>query len=263
MDISNDTSGDVVQRLDHKVIVITGAGQGIGRAYARRLSQAGANVVIAEINGERGRAVADEVERAGGRAIFVETDVSSADSCARLVDQTTREFGRLDGLINNAALFSTIIMKPFWEIDVDEWDRLMAVNVRGVWLAARAVVPTMQAQRWGRIVNISSAVIWMGRQNYLHYVASKGAVFSMTRSMARELGDWNITVNAITPGATYTEVERATVSEDQKKAMIQQQSIKRPETPADLAGVVAFLCSDEAGFVTGQTINVDGGFMMH
>ncbi|MCA1645136.1 MAG: glucose 1-dehydrogenase [Chloroflexi bacterium] len=255
--------GTAMQDLDNKVIVVTGAGQGIGRAYAHRLGQAGAQVVIAEVNADKGRAVADEVERAGGRAVFIETDVSSAESCARMVAQTTREFGRLDGLINNAALFSTVKMKPFWEIEPDEWDRMMAINVRGVWLAARAAVPTMQAQRWGRIVNISSAVIWMGRQNYLHYVASKGAVFAMTRAMARELGDWNITVNAITPGATYTEIERATVSEQQKHAIIQQQSIKRPETPADLAGVVAFLCSEEAGFITGQTVNVDGGLMMH
>src|SRR5919199_1704727 len=249
--------------LDGKAIIVTGAGQGIGRVYAHRLSQAGARVAIAEVNAEKGRAVADEVERQGGRAIFVQTDVASPTSCAALVDEATREFGRVDGLINNAAIFSTITMQPFWEIEPDEWDRVMAVNARGVWLAARAVVPTMREQRWGRIVNISSAVIWMGRQNYLHYVASKGAVFAMTRAMARELGDWNITVNAITPGATYTEIERATVTPEQKQAMVNQQSIKRPETPADLAGVVAFLCSDEAGFITGQTINVDGGFMMH
>lgn len=255
--ISNGSS------LNGKAIIVTGAGQGIGRVYAHRLSQAGARVAIAEVNPDKGRAVADEVERQGGRAIFVPTDVASARSCASLVDEVKREFGQIDGLINNAAIFSTIQMKPFWEIEPDEWDQVMAVNARGVWLAARAVVPPMREQRWGRIVNISSAVIWMGRQNYLHYVASKGAVFAMTRAMARELGEWNITVNAITPGATYTEIERATVTEAQKQAMVNQQSIKRPETPADLAGVVAFLCSEEAGFITGQTINVDGGFMMH
>lgn len=250
-------------KLEGKVVVITGAGQGIGRAYAHRLSQDGAHVVIAEMNAEKGRNVADEVERAGGRALFVETDVASETACQALMERTREEFGRVDGLVNNAAIFSTIQMKPFWEISPDEWDQVMAVNARGVWLAARAAVPHMQEQRYGRIVNISSGVIWMGRQNYLHYVASKGAVFAMTRAMARELGDWNITVNAVTPGATYTEIVRGTVTEEQKQAMLTMQSIKRPETPQDLVGVVSFLCSDDASFITGQTINVDGGLNMH
>jgi 3-oxoacyl-[acyl-carrier protein] reductase len=166
-------------------------------------------------------------------------------------------------LVNNAAIFSTITMKPFWEITTDEWDGLQAVNVRGVWLAAKAVVPQMRRQGSGRIINISSGVIFMGRTHYLHYVASKGAVFAMTRAMARELGDFGITVNAITPGATYTEVPRATVTPEQREAMLRAMCIKRPEEPRDLVGTVVFLASDDAAFISGQTINVDGGMNLH
>ena len=154
-------------------------------------------------------------------------------------------------------------MMPFWELSVPDWDQLMAVNARGVWLASKAVVPQMQTQKWGRIINISSGVIFGGRPHYLHYVASKGAVFAMTRAMARELGDFGITVNCITPGATYTEIPRETVTPAQKEAMIRTLCIKRAEEPTDLEGTVVFLASDDAAFITGQTINVDGGMNLH
>jgi 3-oxoacyl-[acyl-carrier protein] reductase len=177
--------------------------------------------------------------------------------------QVVDAYGRIDVLVNNAAIFSTIKMRPFWELSVAEWDELMAVNVRGVWLAAKAVVPQMRKQRSGRIVNISSGVVLMGRPNYLHYVASKGAVMSMTRAMAKELGEFGINVNCITPGPVYTEVPRATVTPQQREAMIAAQSIKRAAGTQDLEGTVVFLCSDDASFITGQTINVDGGMNFH
>ncbi|MCL6564516.1 MAG: 3-oxoacyl-ACP reductase FabG [Firmicutes bacterium] len=249
--------------LKDKVVVITGAGQGIGRAYAHRFAEEGCAVVIAERAVERGRAVEDELRKVGARAEFVETDVAQAESCRRMVEQVEARFGRLDVLVNNAAIFSTITMKPFWEISEEEWDAITAVNLKGVWLASRAVFPVMQRQRHGAIINIASAVVFMGRPYYLHYVASKGAVVAMTRAMAREVGPYGIRVNAVTPGATYTEVPRATVTEEQKQAMIAQQCIARPEVPDDLVGVVAFLASEDSAFITGQTINVDGGLIMH
>ncbi len=241
-----------------KVAIVTGAGQGLGRAYAHRLAKEGAKVVVAEINPEKGRSVADEV-----KGLFVRTDVADEASCQQMAAAALERFGRIDILVNNAAIFSTLKMRPFWEIPAAEWDALMAVNVRGVWLASKAVVPPMRKQASGRIVNISSGVVYMGRPNYLHYVASKGAVISMTRAMARELGELGINVNAITPGPVYTEVPRETVTPEQREAMIRAQSIKRAAGPQDLEGAVVFLCSDDAAFITGQTLNVDGGMNFH
>jgi len=249
-------------RLKDRVAIVTGAGQGIGRAYAHRLVQEGAKVVVAEIDEPRGKAVAEEIARRG-QGLFVRTDVADETSCGEMAAATVRHFGRIDILVNNAAIFSTIKMKPFWELSVAEWDQLMAVNVRGVWLASRAVVPQMRKQGSGRIINMSSGVVFMGRPNYLHYVASKGAVVSMTRAMARELGEFGITVNAITPGATYTEIPRETVTPEQKEVMVRMQCIKHPGEPGDLIGTVVFLASDDAAFITGQTINVDGGMNFH
>jgi len=245
-------------KLKDKVAIITGAGQGLGRAYALRLAQEGAKVVVAELNETKGRSVADEV-----KGLFVQTDVANAGSVEAMVRKTIDVYGRIDILVNNAAIFSTLKMRPFWEIPEAEWDQLMGVNVRGVWLAAKAVVPQMRKQGSGRMVNISSGVVFMGRPNYLHYVASKGAVLTMTRAMAKELGEFGINVNAITPGATFTEVPRDTVTPEQKEALVRAQSIKRVAGPADMEGVVLFLCSDEAAFITGQTINVDGGMNFH
>jgi len=245
-------------RLKDRVAIITGAGQGLGRAYAHRFAKEGAKVVVAELNADKGRAVAQEVE-----GHFVRTDVADEQSCNALATATVGQFGRIDILVNNAAMFSTLAMRPFWEIPAAEWDQLMAVNVRGVWLASKAVVPQMRKQASGRIVNISSAVVFMGRPNYLHYVASKGAVMAMTRSMAKELGEFGINVNAITPGAVFTEVPRATVTPQQKEALVGAQSIKRPAGTQDLEGTVVYLCSDDSAFVTGQTVNVDGGMNFH
>jgi len=245
-------------RLRDKVAIITGAGQGLGRAYAQRFAREGAKVVIAELNADKGQTVASEV-----KGHFVRTNVADEASCNQLAAATLDRYGRIDILVNNAAIFSTIKMRPFWEIPLAEWDELMSVNVRGVWLAAKAVVPQMRKQGSGRIVNISSGVVLMGRPNYLHYVASKGAVMSMTRAMAKELGEFGINVNAVTPGPVYTEVPRDTVTPEQRETMIRAQSLKRAAAPQDLEGTMVFLCSDDAAFITGQTINVDGGLNFH
>jgi 3-oxoacyl-[acyl-carrier protein] reductase len=169
------------------------------------------------------------------------------------------EYGRIDVLINNAGIFSTLEMRPFDQIPLEEWERVLRVNLTGPFLCARAVLPAMRRAKQGRIINIASGAVRLGRPNYLHYIATKGALMSMSLSMARELGPDNITVNAILPGATFTEIERKTVTPQQKERIVAMQCIPRPEVPEDLVGAALFLASDAAGFVTGQSINLDGG----
>lgn len=242
--------------LDGRVVVITGAGQGIGRATAKAMAAAGALPVIAEIDDDKGQSVAREI---GNRAMAVRTDVADPASLDAMVKTVLDAHGKVDVLINNAAIFSTLDMRPFWEIPLEEWDAVLRVNVTGCFLAARAVVETMRAAKFGRIINFSSAAVTMGRPNYTHYTTSKAALIGMTRSMARELGPDGVTVNAVMPGATFTEIERATVTPEQKEAIVRGQSIPRPETPEDLLGTLMFLSSDASAFMTGQCLTVDGG----
>ncbi len=246
-------------RLKEKVAIITGAGQGIGRAFALRFAQEGAHVVIADIQEEKARSVAQEVREVGGQAEAVKVDVSHPESVKAMVQQAIIRFGYIDTIVNNAAIFSSIKMKPFDEITFDEWSGLMAVNLTGTFLCCQAVAPHMRERQGGSIINISSSTVLMGRPWYAHYVTSKAGVVGMTRALARELGADNITINVVMPGSTETEVTRQTVSPEQAKSILAGQSIHRRETPQDLEGVLVFLASDESRFITGQTIVVDGG----
>jgi 3-oxoacyl-[acyl-carrier protein] reductase len=247
-----------VASLDGRVAIVTGAAQGLGRAFATRLSADGATVVVADRNVTKARAVAQELT-----GLAIEVDIADQASVAAMAGQVMSQLGRVDILVNNASLFSGLQMRPFEEIPVDEWDAVMAVNVRGTFLCTRAVVPHMRTAGYGKVVNISSATVWIGRPNYLHYVTSKAALIGMTRALASELGPHNITVNAVTPGATQTEIPRATVTPEQAERIVAGQALKRREVPADLVGVVAFLCSADSDFMTGQTLNVDGGAAFH
>lgn len=245
--------------LHRKIALITGAGQGLGRAYALHFAQAGAIPVVADLNAESAEKVAAEVRASGGEAMAVHVDVASEDSVATMLANVVAKYGQVDIVVNNAAIFSTLKMRPFEEIPVEEWRRVIDVNITGVYLVSRAVVPLMRKGRWGRIINISSAAWSMGRPNYLHYTTSKAALIGLTRSMARELGADGITVNSILPGATHTEVSRETVSPAQMQTFLQMRSIPRLETPEDLCGAVLFLSSDASAFITGQSITIDGG----
>jgi len=249
-------------RLRDKVAIVTGGARGIGAAFCEGLAAAGAKVVVADVLD--GNPVADRIAQTQKRSIYVRADVTSKDSVANLVAETVREFGTVDILVNNAALFADLPVKPFLEIGEDEWDRVMAVNVRGPFQCAKAVAPVMIEKKNGRIVNLASGTAFKGTANLLHYVASKGAVVSMTRSLARELGPHNICVNAIAPGLTMSEA--VSVNPDwtgkASAAGIAARAIQREQVPADLISTLIYLCSDDSNFVTGQTISVDGGALM-
>jgi NAD(P)-dependent dehydrogenase (short-subunit alcohol dehydrogenase family) len=242
-----------------RVAIVTGAGQGIGREYAKQFAAAGAIPVLADINEAAANNVAGEIEAAGGSCLVVPTDLGERDSVQAMADTVLERYGRVDVLVNNAAIFTTLKKLDMDDIPLDEWDRVIRVNVTGSYLTARAVVGSMREARFGRIINISSGSVFQGTPRYLHYVSSKAALVGMTRAMARELGEYGITVNCVQPGGTFTEVPRETITEEGKKLLIQLQSIHREEVPMDLVGLVIFLSSPAAEFITGQTIAVDGG----
>ncbi len=240
--------------MKDRVAIVTGAGQGIGRVFAHALAGAGAKVVVADRNEGNARAVAEAV---GGMAAPV--DVGDPASVGAMVAAVEAAHGRIDVLVNNAAIFSTITMRPFEQIPLEEWDEVLRVNLTGPFLCARAVLPGMRRGGWGRIVNIGSGAVTLGRPGYLHYIATKSALVGMSRSMARELGPDGITVNTIMPGATFTEVERKTVTPEFVERIVAQQCVHRPQRADDLVGTLLFLCGEGSAFVTGQAIAVDGG----
>jgi 3-oxoacyl-[acyl-carrier protein] reductase len=257
--MSADLDNIVFPSLKDRVVIITGAGQGIGRVFAKAFAKAGARVVVAELNEERAEAVAEDILRSDGQVLAVTTDVADPASIEEMVQVVDDEWGRIDVLINNAGIFSTLEMRPFDQIPLDEWERVLRVNLTGPFLCARAVLPAMRRAKWGRIINVASGAVRLGRPNYLHYIATKAALAGMSLSMARELGADGITVNAILPGATFTEIERKTVTPEQKQRIVAMQCIPRPEVPEDLVGAVLFLASEASAFVTGQSVNLDGG----
>jgi NAD(P)-dependent dehydrogenase (short-subunit alcohol dehydrogenase family) len=245
-------------RLTDKVAVITGGAAGIGFAYARRFLAEGARVVVADI--------ADPVAAAGKvdggeRALGIVTDVSDSASVQAMVEAAVARFGRIDVLVNNAALFAPLTPKAFDEIPETEWDRVMAVNVKGVWNCARAVSPVMRRQGSGRIINVASAIVAKGTALLMHYVTSKGAVVAMTRALARELGPAGIAVNAVAPGLILSDTVQANpdIAAFQRAAVMQSRSLKREAFPEDVEGTVVFLASDDSAFMSGQTLIVDGG----
>jgi NAD(P)-dependent dehydrogenase (short-subunit alcohol dehydrogenase family) len=235
------------------VVLVTGGARGIGAGLSRYLAAQGAAVVTAD--------VVDPAEDAAGPGItHLRADVSDESSWRHLVAAVLDRHGRIDALVNNAAIYQGLGAKrPFTDITVEEWDQVMSVNTRGVWLGMRAVHPVMQAQGRGRVVNIASSTVHMGVPYFAHYTASKGAVIALTRSVAREVGRDGITVNAVAPGLVETDATRALNDADYLAASAGRRAVPRPMEPGDLAPVVSFLCSEGSGFITGQTLIVDGG----
>ena len=242
-------------KLEGRVAIVTGAGQGIGRAIAEKLRDEGAGVIVADKNPETAAKTAAEI---GGTAHV--TDVSDPDQVSALVAAAVDQFGRIDILVNNAAIVPFV---PWEELDFAEWRRVMSVNIDGVFLMCKAVYPHMKAAGYGRIVNIASNVVTAGTPNMAHYVSSKGAVFAFTRSLATEVGAHGITVNAVAPGLTASEGVLAGPHAGAFDFVVSLQSIPRRGVPADIAPAVAFLASEEAHWITGQMLTADGGHTRH
>ena len=249
-------------KLSGRVAIVTGAAQGIGAEYARALAAEGAAVMVGDL--QDAGPVAQAIVAAGGQARAVSVDVTDPASVRRMVADTVGQFGGLDILVNNAALFAKLKLKPFEEIDSAEWDRVMAVNVRGSFECAKAAAPEMRKKKYGKIVNIASGTVFKGAPMLLHYVTSKGAVIAMTRCLARELGDDGIRVNTLAPGLVMSEGARANpdVSASAKDNTASR-AIKREAMPEDMCGTLLYLCSPESDFVTGQVLVVDGGSVMY
>jgi NAD(P)-dependent dehydrogenase (short-subunit alcohol dehydrogenase family) len=254
-----------MNRLNEKVGIVTGAAQGLGRAYALAYAKEGAKVVIVDI--VDGSKVVAEIKKEGGTAINVMTDISNEAQVKNLVKATLDTFGRIDILMNNAALFvATYPMRDFDQITLAEWEKVMRVNINGTFLCCKEIVPVMRKQKYGRIINISSSVFWRGLPGFLHYSTSKAAIIGLTRSLAHEVGKDGITVNSIAPGYTQSEgvikVQDEGLGQD-PNVVAAGQCIARPQVPEDLIGAAVFLASDESLFITGQTLVVDGGLALN
>ena len=249
-------------RLENRVAIVTGGARGIGQAYCLGLARAGARVVVADVldTAETGA----QVKTAGGDAIGVTVDVASFASVQAMAAKAMAAFNKIDILVNNAALMANLKMGSFSQIAEEEWDSVMAVNVKGIWQCIKAVTPSMIRQKYGKIINISSTTVLMGVPGLLHYVTSKGAVFAMTRALSRELGPMGIRINTIMPGLTQSQAMKNMMAgtpqlEGMSRQLAAQAALGREQQPEDLVGTVLFLASEDSDFMTGQNLTVDGG----
>jgi 3-oxoacyl-[acyl-carrier protein] reductase len=250
-------------RLKDKAAIITGAGRGIGKAIALAFAGNGADILAADIDLASAEATAREVKALGRQAIAVRADISRWNDVEKMAKMASQEFGGIDILINNAGI-ADIKPKPFFLVTEDEWDKIMSVNLKGVFLCCKAVFPFMKDRGKGKIVNISSGTHFLGAPGLIHYASSKGGIIGFTRTLSRELGEYKINVNSVAPGFTITEGIAAIMATPGVDEMaVNRRSIKRRQLPEDLIGAVVFLSSVESDFVTGQTIVVDGGVALH
>ena len=248
-------------RLKNKVAIVTGGGRGLGKLYAEGIAKEGGKVVVCDII-DCEETVAS-ITSIGGEVLHFKTDVSSSQNTKDMAKRAVEKFGRIDILVNNAAIYGGLKLQPFNEIEESEWDKVMAVNIKGTWLCCKSVFPYMKKQGGGKIVNIASGVHFKGIPYFLHYTASKGGVVALTRALARELGQYNINVNAVAPGLILTKASTDMFSPELAKKDTASQALKKEQKPEYVVGTVLFLCSEEADYLTGQTIVVDGGTFMN
>ena len=252
-------------RLQDKVAIITGAAHGIGKAYARRFAEEGARVVIADVDAAGGEATAKAISDSGGSAWSRPTDVRSFANIQGLIHETVKSFGRIDVLLNNAAIYVTqkLWKGPVEELALEEWDRVIEVNLKGVFLCCKATIPIMKQQKSGRIINIASGTFFSGSGDMPHYTTAKGGVVALTRVMARQLGEWGINVNCMTPGSTMSEESVSDEVLTRRQGSMEKRAFRRIETPSDIVGTAVFLASSDSDFITGQLLVVEGGGIMH
>jgi NAD(P)-dependent dehydrogenase (short-subunit alcohol dehydrogenase family) len=248
-------------RLEKKVAIITGSARGMGRVFALRFAKEGARLTVCDVLDCA--PVAEEIKALGGEVLALKTDVASEKDTAEMAKQTFERFGRIDILINNAAIIGGIevkdFVKPVEQLTAADWDKMLAVNVKGLFLCCKAVIPYMKKQGKGKIVNLASTTAFIGVPLFLHYSTSKGGVVTMTRGLARALGDFNINVNAVAPGLVMTEAMQAALPEEEFKRVVESQLIKRSLKPEDIAAAVVFLASEEADMITGETLSINAG----
>jgi 3-oxoacyl-[acyl-carrier protein] reductase len=249
-----------MQLIQDKVAIVTGAAAGIGAGVAQLFAEGGAHVFLVDLDGAQVRKVAAAIQAKGGSAFAFEADAGNREGMAKVVDDAVARFGRIDVLINNAGVYPR---QPFLEMTEEQWDTMQDINLKSVFHCTKLVMPHMVKQRSGAVVNISSVTFFTGLAHLTHYIASKGAIIGFTRALAREMGVHNVRVNCITPGAIETEGERKLMSKEESDTFMDAQSLKRRITPLDLARVCLFLSTELSDAMTGQTLNVDGGWIMY
>jgi 3-oxoacyl-[acyl-carrier protein] reductase len=249
-----------MESLKGKVAIVTGAAAGIGAGVAKLFSERGAHVFLADLDGEGVKKTAADLHATGGSAFAFEANAGSREAMATVVDDAFKRFGRIDVLINNAGIYPR---HPFLEMTEEQWDTMHNINLKSVFHCTKLVMPHMVQQRSGAVVNIASVTFFTGLKNLTHYIATKGAIIGFTRGLAREMGEHNVRVNCITPGAIETEGERKLLTSKDTDVFMAQQSLKRRITPLDVARVCLFLSTELSDAMTGQTLNVDGGWIMY